>query len=131
MGKIYEQAEVTIAASDAWDSTRGLFLTCSSLPPPLEIPFMDPISQEQKGSYFISLPPSFGNIDPEKSVLNSRAWATQEWLLSRRMIHFLSGGTVVSLAKLLPGLFLSPHRLFSISIRALLRLLYVRLDDLS
>ncbi|EPE27256.1 hypothetical protein GLAREA_03171 [Glarea lozoyensis ATCC 20868] len=94
MGKIYERAQVTIAASDAWDSTRGLFVTCPSLPPPLEIPFIDPTSRERQGSYFISLPASFGNIDPEESVLNSRAWATQEWMLSHRMGHFLAGGTV-------------------------------------
>jgi hypothetical protein len=96
MGRIYQRAQVTIAASDANDSTEGLFFARPQLPPPMELPFIDKTSQKQKGSYFMSLPVSFGNTDPEKSVLNSRAWATQEWILSRRIIHFLAGGTLVS-----------------------------------
>lgn len=95
MGSIYERAEFTIAASHAHQSSEGfLHLRPDPLSAAVELPnFLCGSS----GTESIS-PPSgvFARIRedtiadafPENGALNQRSWATQEWLLSRRMMFF-------------------------------------------
>jgi len=103
MGSVYEEAFVTIAASSAPDSSGGLFI-----PRPygeLEVPAVSiPFDHPKKGAseplrkYNIGLEwrqePFIQELDPMDIALSKRGWATQEWILSRRTIHFLDRGLV-------------------------------------
>jgi hypothetical protein len=89
MGAIYEQARVTIAAADALDSTEGCFIS--------DRPDLPPISVQSKGMdglpvtvHFAAVP--WQNHNPYYSPLGHRAWACQEWYLSRRVIFCTEGG---------------------------------------
>ncbi|KAH6694906.1 heterokaryon incompatibility protein-domain-containing protein [Leptodontidium sp. MPI-SDFR-AT-0119] len=70
MGTIYENARLAIAESSARDSTEGCFLS--------DCGFHDGSSAT---TYFAALPAV--NHEPYFSQLGSRAWACQEWYLSR------------------------------------------------
>lgn len=95
MGSIYERAEFTIAASHAHHSSEGfLRLRPDPLSAAVELPnFLCGSSGTE------SISPSSGvfariredtiaDAFPENGALNQRSWATQEWLLSRRMMFF-------------------------------------------
>lgn len=95
MGSIYERAEFTIAASHSPDSWQGLFLPRPELPV-VELPhFLEgqnistqvfaTIRREQRDDTF-----------PEHGHLSKRAWATQEWLLSRRIVFYTNGQIIWS-----------------------------------
>lgn len=101
MGSIYEKARLTIAASGAPDSTCGLFSDRSPLPKAVRIPCLNNIRELQAA--FLVLPDTKhnGTFDrykndsslslPDLSPLNSRAWITQEFQLSRRIVHYRKG----------------------------------------
>ncbi|PVH80552.1 HET-domain-containing protein, partial [Cadophora sp. DSE1049] len=103
MGSVYEKAFLTIAASSASDSRGGLFITRpygELKVPTISISFDDPAigATEPLGSYSIGLEwrqePFIQELDPMDTALSKRGWATQEWILSRRTIHFLDRGLV-------------------------------------
>lgn len=91
MGDVYQHARLTIAASHAANSGEPCFFTRPPASPTVELP------QKDGQSIFASLPPTdFKSISPEQGPLSDRAWATQEWLLSRRMIFYTTGDLVWS-----------------------------------
>jgi hypothetical protein len=96
MGDVYKFARITIAASHASDSSQGCFYERPELPLAIELPI--PYKRrELEGSIFATAMQSeYADISPEFGVLASRAWATQEWLLSRRMIFYTRGCVVWS-----------------------------------
>lgn len=87
MGSVYERAEFTIAASHASNSSEGFLhprpVTSSS--PTVALPnflhdhrvVLARVRRDTATAAF-----------PEHGALNTRSWATQEWLLSRRMLFF-------------------------------------------
>ncbi|RFU77099.1 het-domain-containing [Trichoderma arundinaceum] len=98
MGSIYEQAEVTIAASHTPDCWEGFLFPRCPLPPSAEIPgFFSQTTDASKVQVFATVRrDSATNTFPEFGALNSRAWATQEWLLSRRIVFFTKGTIIWS-----------------------------------
>jgi hypothetical protein len=90
MGEIYENARLTIAASWAVDSSEVCFWKYSAAAAPIEIPYYK--DSVFSGDFLFLTLESFEKEDPGHSPLNTREWATQEWILSRRMVHFIRGG---------------------------------------
>ena len=92
IGAIFEHAYLTISASTCDPESDGLFLQYKSPLSLLELPFKDSRGDEN-GSLFVgskrSLTPNLFN-----SILSKRGWATQEWILSRRMVHYTEEGMV-------------------------------------
>jgi hypothetical protein len=89
MGAVYENARLTIAASHAVDSSEGLFRARSSNQTSIvNLPHITSTG-ERDGSFFACpMPKSYIGNSPELGVLATRAWATQEWLLSRRVLFY-------------------------------------------
>ncbi|GFP58430.1 hypothetical protein TASIC1_0010024100 [Trichoderma asperellum] len=98
MGSIYEQAEITIAASHTPGCWEGFFFARHPPPPSVEIPgFFSHETDASKVQVFATIRRDTAtNTFPEFGALNSRAWATQEWLLSRRIIFFTKGTLIWS-----------------------------------
>ncbi|KAL6816755.1 heterokaryon incompatibility domain-containing protein [Trichoderma camerunense] len=101
MGSIYEQAEVTIAASHTPGCWEGFLFPRNPLPPSVEIPSFfsqdSDISNASGIQVFATVRrDTAANTFPEFGTLNSRAWATQEWLLSRRIVFFTKGAIIWS-----------------------------------
>ena len=105
MGVLYERAVITLAASSAPNSTHGLFLERPYYDleiPSVQLPFVrkDAINgvQELLGHYSVGIEwrqePFMTQIDPMATLLSTRGWATQEWILSRRTVHFTYQGMV-------------------------------------
>jgi hypothetical protein len=105
MGTVYERAVVTLAASAAPDSTRGLFverpyarIKFPSVQLPFTVPKADTARQEILGYYSIGIDwrqePFMEHMNPMLTPLAQRGWCTQELILSRRIIHFLEEGMV-------------------------------------
>ncbi|OAL42890.1 HET-domain-containing protein, partial [Pyrenochaeta sp. DS3sAY3a] len=103
MATIYEHAVLTLAASAAKDSKQGLFVERpygKIKYPSTQLPFIkrDPQTGENNtlGEYSISLDwrqePFMEHMDPMFSPIYRRGWCTQEFILSRRIIHFLDEG---------------------------------------
>lgn len=96
MGDVYQHARLTIAASHAADSSQPCFFTRPPLLPAVELTHIS-ASGDAEGSIFASLMPAdYTAISPDLAPLAYRAWATQEWLLSRRMIFYTAGSLVWS-----------------------------------
>jgi hypothetical protein len=93
MGMLYAHAYLTIAASDAKDSAEGCFFHVDTKASMVCLPFY---SGEGKvtGHFCLSSTGRYGRHigDPYVGPLSSRAWALQEWRLSRRMLHCTKGG---------------------------------------
>ncbi|KAM0518199.1 hypothetical protein ACHAPE_004608 [Trichoderma viride] len=99
MGSIYEQAEITIAASHTPGCWEGFFFTRRPPHPSVEIPnfFSHETDAASKVQVFATIRRDTAtNTFPEFGALNSRAWATQEWLLSRRIVFFTKGAIIWS-----------------------------------
>jgi hypothetical protein len=95
MGSVYEQAELTLAASHASDSHQGLFLPRSPAPPSVRL--ADFWNNDIKEPVFATvILDNDSDLYPEKGPLNKRAWITQEWLLSRRMVFYTKGQMIWS-----------------------------------
>ncbi|KAK8228786.1 heterokaryon incompatibility protein-domain-containing protein [Phyllosticta capitalensis] len=95
MGDIYEKATLTIGASHAADSTEGFFWErgpASSV----TLPYRDAAGVQHGHMYASLLPDDYRHMSPEFGPLSERAWATQEWLLSRRMLFYTRGCIVWS-----------------------------------
>ncbi|KAK1239428.1 hypothetical protein MKX07_008916 [Trichoderma sp. CBMAI-0711] len=104
MGSIYEQAEITIAASHTPGCWEGFLFPRCPPPPSVEIPnFFSQCARDaevcdtSKIQVFATIRrDTAANTFPEFGALNSRAWATQEWLLSRRIVFFTKGALIWS-----------------------------------
>ncbi|UKZ81932.1 hypothetical protein TrVFT333_009710 [Trichoderma virens FT-333] len=101
MGSIYEQAELTIAASHTPGCWEGFLFPRHPPPPSVEIPSFfshgSDVSEAPGIRVFATVRRDTAtNTFPEFGVLNSRAWATQEWLLSRRIVFFTKGTIIWS-----------------------------------
>ncbi|KAF5650120.1 uncharacterized protein FTJAE_685 [Fusarium tjaetaba] len=99
MGSVYENAYLVVAAADARDSTEGCFIE-SARSPRLEIvkiPYVQP-SGEPLGSLYAGdwSEETFQDPDENKSLLSTRAWITQEWILARRIVFYTREGIVWS-----------------------------------
>ncbi|KAL7808300.1 heterokaryon incompatibility domain-containing protein [Trichoderma aethiopicum] len=104
MGSIYEQAEITIAASHTPGCWEGFLFPRCPPPPSVEIPnFFSQGARDAEAcdasgiQVFATIRrETAANTFPEFGALNSRAWATQEWLLSRRIVFFTRGALIWS-----------------------------------
>lgn len=86
MGLIYERAKLTIAARHASSSREGCFSQREALSTVVELPHIDKLGIHRGSIFTTMLPSECKGVDENLSPLNKRAWTTQEWLLSRRMI---------------------------------------------
>lgn len=92
IGALYENARFTIAANDATDASKGLFLAGRQQDDPvLEIAFQ-PNGQEAEGVLYVSAGPRQYYSIFSRSLLQERAWAFQERHLSRRVCFFTFAG---------------------------------------
>jgi hypothetical protein len=89
MGDVYRNATLVISASDAKDSTEGLFITERKHEIVMVVPYI--AEGMVQGTFNIAYLPA-GLSRPEKSHLNTRAWAFQERLLARRIMFFTREG---------------------------------------
>lgn len=96
MGSIYERAELTIAASHSSDSWQGLFLPRSESPPIVELPQFFQGNQASIKVFATIRRDQVGDTFPEHGPLSKRAWATQEWLLARRIVFYTNGQIIWS-----------------------------------
>ncbi|KAF2785830.1 HET-domain-containing protein, partial [Melanomma pulvis-pyrius CBS 109.77] len=94
MGAIYEYARLTIAAAGAPDCKRGCFLSSDQRTYPPDPSRVTVLSQGSNGLpvtvHFAAVP--WEEYTPYFSELGCRAWARQEWYLSRRLLLFTRGG---------------------------------------
>ncbi|KAH8656244.1 heterokaryon incompatibility protein-domain-containing protein [Tricladium varicosporioides] len=96
MGSIYEKAELTIAASHSSDSWQGLFLPRSESTPAVELPNFFQGEQTSIGVFATVRRDQVNDTFPEHGPLSKRGWATQEWLLSRRIVFYTNGQIIWS-----------------------------------
>ena len=87
MGDIYKNAYLTLAATASSDGAGGLFVERDGDILDITIPNSDPLHNvslkaRRRRLHASLLPP------PHGEPLSSRAWAWQERLLSRRIVHF-------------------------------------------
>jgi hypothetical protein len=91
MGAIYSNSHVTIAADWSPDTNGGCYHpTADSLSKDIEemIKVTNLLSDGRESSIYFTKYYKNEMPDVEKSVLNTRAWAFQERLLSRRILHY-------------------------------------------
>ncbi|OHF04123.1 heterokaryon incompatibility protein [Colletotrichum orchidophilum] len=85
MGRIYKDSEITIAASGARDGSEGCFVPRPPLQPVIRLPY----GEAKQGEYMCAtLFPDALDTTVSETPLGSRAWITQEWMLSPRVIHY-------------------------------------------
>lgn len=96
MGAVYENARLTIAASHASDSSQSCFPPRPTVPGIIELPHVTQTGKHAGSIFATRMPSDYTSITPDGSALDHRAWATQEWLLSRRMIFYTAGSVVWS-----------------------------------
>jgi hypothetical protein len=89
MADVYRNATLVISASDAKDSTEGLFIAERK---PEIITTAPYIAEGRVQGRFNIVPLPSRRRGLGQSHLNTRAWAFQERLLSRRIILFARGG---------------------------------------
>jgi hypothetical protein len=88
MGRIYQNAAITIAASGARDGSEGcLTKRPSSMP---LVPLLYKAATHESGAEYVyaTLFPDQAQSSLTQAPLGSRAWITQEWMLSPRTIHY-------------------------------------------
>lgn len=90
MGKLYENAVLTIAASGAKDCHEGCFISKSADCPSHRVQLLPPADSSLQPSHFY-LHQVF-DTSPMWGPLSKRGWVVQEWYLSRRIAHFTRGG---------------------------------------
>lgn len=91
MGMIYTYAYLTIAASSAKDSSEGCFFRENAEVPEVQLPYYS--EEEVIGRFFISPHKNYNYMsNPYYGPLRKRAWALQEWYLSRRTLHCTKRG---------------------------------------
>lgn len=95
MDQIYRNAYITLGASDAKDSTVGLFVERADFFS-VEVPYIT-VGGGVAGSFYIRPLDRLDYVratDPLLGPLSSRAWCMQELLLSRRFVFFTKGGLI-------------------------------------
>ncbi|KAB2570295.1 hypothetical protein DBV05_g11040 [Lasiodiplodia theobromae] len=93
-GPIFTHARILLAASDAATPSAGLFRTYPTRPA-ITLPFLD-AEGKQAGTILAELRPDESILDPEQGPLNRSAWATQQYILARRVAYFTAGAVVWS-----------------------------------
>lgn len=89
MGQIYEHALFTIAASTQFiASHEGLFFCLQTDFDRVEMPYFNPEGVVE-GVFTVANWSQDLMQNPVASALSKRGWATQEWILSRRMVHYM------------------------------------------
>jgi hypothetical protein len=91
MGAIYSNSHVTIAADWSPDTNGGCYHpTANSLSKDIEdmVKITNILSDGRESSIYFATYYKYEMPDIDKSVLNTRAWAFQERLLSRRILHY-------------------------------------------
>jgi len=97
MGSIFFHSTVTLAATDAWNSSMGLFMpaTPNTEYPWLGIIALDPSFGDRRGQVYVASPDrgvtGAPSVNIDIGVLQSRGWVMQERALALRTIHFLRG----------------------------------------
>jgi hypothetical protein len=89
MADVYRNATLVISASDAKDSTEGLFITERRHEIIMTVPY---IAEGIIEGTFNMVPLRVPRLGLNQSHLNTRAWAFQERLLARRIIFFAREG---------------------------------------
>lgn len=98
MGQYYQHSVLTIAATSATDdgllTTRASDSTASTMKPLMRLPYRDK-SGVQAGWFYVQQRETSARDEYRKAVLDSvllsRGWVFQEWMLSRRLIHYTKG----------------------------------------
>lgn len=93
MGAIYEKAYLRIAATGATHCEEGLF--GERIGPPLRVIFQSDVQEDSEDliHHIIYLQASAGlNVEPQDSMLTTRAWCFQEARLARRTVSFMRPG---------------------------------------
>lgn len=92
MGAVYEEAYLTICATGAANGTEGCFAVAEELCEPQAgiIPLKRQFLDSRKSDVWWSYPTQTIRNDM-LGPLQSRAWITQEWILSPRQIHYCRG----------------------------------------
>lgn len=91
MGRIYQDAAITIAATGAKDGTVGCFIPRPLPPKQVALPYRVNEGPTPDEYIYITLFPNreVTSLESlEAAPLGGRAWITQEWMLSRRTIHY-------------------------------------------
>lgn len=87
MGRVYKNAAITIAASGAKDGREGCFIPRLSARKPVQLPYLS--NGQRNGEVILaSLFPDEEDAALDLCPLGQRAWITQEWILSPRIIHY-------------------------------------------
>ena len=91
MQDIYSGSSITIAATDAADSSMGCF---SPNPGKLDKAsvFLTTRTTEQGSGAIVRVQPGDIRTSADKSVLNTRGWVLQEMVLSHRTVHCMRSG---------------------------------------
>ncbi|SPO04858.1 uncharacterized protein DNG_07543 [Cephalotrichum gorgonifer] len=103
MGRIYQNAAITIAASWAKDGREGCFQPRSFSSPRVALPYS--VDGEAIPGEFMhaTLFPDAAVSDLDGSPLGQRAWITQEWMLSPRTVHYTRARFVWACRTVLEG----------------------------
>jgi hypothetical protein len=96
MAEVYQHARLTVATSHAADSSQTCFPPRLVLPATVKLPNTTSSGRIEGYMFACVLSTDYGSITPEAGLLANRAWATQEWLLSRRMVFYTTGNLVWS-----------------------------------
>ena len=95
MGEVYRNSLITISATSAADADGGLFMSRPSKLDPVPIAYNFGSFQKHSTVYF-ALHPDEVDSTVDNSPLDSRAWITQEWLLSKRVLHYTQASIIWS-----------------------------------
>lgn len=90
MASVYQRAALVIAATDAKDSSEGLFIAKRPDPQVFRLPIL--MSEGCRQNILIAEAPADSLEDGIGGPLRTRAWAFQEWYLARRIAFFTSKG---------------------------------------
>lgn len=94
MGHVYQRAELTIAATGASDGRGGCFLPRPTGHRTVLLAHLR--GDEAARPVYAGLYPDQSACSLSKSPLGDRAWITQEWLFSRRTVHYTQARMVWS-----------------------------------
>ncbi|KAL6803195.1 heterokaryon incompatibility domain-containing protein [Trichoderma sp. SZMC 28013] len=90
MTGVYQNAYLVIAASGAANPKQGCFSTKSRCPTTVQVPYYSAEGQTA-GSLNLSMR-VHDHESPLWGPLAQRGWVLQEWLLARRILHYMPGG---------------------------------------
>ncbi|KAF2493877.1 HET-domain-containing protein [Lophium mytilinum] len=89
MGDIYQNAELTIAATSSPSSSRSFLRPPEKMKQPrVQVPFWNKDGKEFALQAVRPLSYHFDNVDSTEGYLNKRAWCFQEDMLSKRLVSY-------------------------------------------